>query len=58
MANEPAISPDFEKFTWRIEDFSKKNLMELRSKTFKIRGYAWYVLENEFTSIKILFVLR
>jgi hypothetical protein len=32
----------FEKFTWRIEDFSKKNGMKLKSKDFKIRGYTWY----------------
>ncbi|XP_058768513.1 MATH domain and coiled-coil domain-containing protein At3g58410-like [Vicia villosa] len=34
----------FEKFTWRIEDFSTKNGMKLKSKYFKIRGYTWRIL--------------
>ncbi|KAK2400781.1 MATH domain and coiled-coil domain-containing protein [Trifolium repens] len=34
----------FEKFTWKIEDFSKKNGMKLKSKDFKIRGYTWRIL--------------
>ncbi|XP_061351812.1 MATH domain and coiled-coil domain-containing protein At3g58270-like [Gastrolobium bilobum] len=44
MVNQVAPSADFEKFTWRIEDFSKKNAMKLRSKAFKIRGCTWRIL--------------
>ncbi|TKY53214.1 Ubiquitin carboxyl-terminal hydrolase 12 [Spatholobus suberectus] len=44
MVNDLTTSVDFEKFTWRIEDFSKQNLMKLRSKPFKIRGCTWRIL--------------
>ncbi|KAJ1423321.1 TRAF-like [Sesbania bispinosa] len=44
MVDELETGIDFEKFTWRIEDFSKKNAMKLRSKTFKIRGCSWRIL--------------
>lgn len=32
----------FDKFTWKIENFSKLNTANLRSKAFKIYGYKWY----------------
>ncbi|KAJ1432886.1 TRAF-like [Sesbania bispinosa] len=44
MVDELETGVDFEKFTWRIEDFSKKNAMKLRSRTFKIRGCSWRIL--------------
>ncbi|KAH1060717.1 hypothetical protein AAZX31_02G158700 [Glycine max] len=44
MVNELTTGVDFEKFSWKIEDFSKKNLMKLRSKPFKIRGCTWRLL--------------
>ncbi|KAK7278783.1 hypothetical protein RJT34_23819 [Clitoria ternatea] len=44
MENQWAESADFEKFTWEIEDFSKQNVMKLRSKRFKIRGCTWRIL--------------
>lgn len=44
MDNQLGSSVDFEKFTWKIEDFEKQNTMKLRSKAFKIRGCAWRIL--------------
>ncbi|KAG5126543.1 hypothetical protein JHK82_027378 [Glycine max] len=44
MVNELTTSVDFEKFSWKIEDFSKQNVMKLRSKPFKIRGCTWRIL--------------
>ncbi|MED6145252.1 hypothetical protein PIB30_023495 [Stylosanthes scabra] len=37
-------SADFEIFTWKIEDFTKKDITKLCSKAFKIRGYTWKLL--------------
>ncbi|MED6148508.1 hypothetical protein PIB30_053830 [Stylosanthes scabra] len=37
-------SADFEIFTWKIEDFTKKDITKLNSKPFKIRGYTWKLL--------------
>ncbi|KAK7355059.1 hypothetical protein VNO80_14304 [Phaseolus coccineus] len=44
MVNDLTRSVDFEKFSWKIEDFSKQNVMKLRSKPFKIRGCTWRIL--------------
>ncbi|KAK7268194.1 hypothetical protein RIF29_20885 [Crotalaria pallida] len=44
MENLLRSSVDFEKFTWKIENFSKQNTMKLRSKAFKIRGWSWRIL--------------
>ncbi|XP_057424731.1 MATH domain and coiled-coil domain-containing protein At3g58210-like isoform X2 [Lotus japonicus] len=44
MVNELATDVNFEKFTWRIEDFSKQDTLKLSSKKFVIRGYTWRIL--------------
>ncbi|KAL2326877.1 hypothetical protein Fmac_020304 [Flemingia macrophylla] len=44
MVNELMTNAEFEKFTWRIDDFQKQNIMKLRSKPFKIRGCTWRIL--------------
>ncbi|KAK7392746.1 hypothetical protein VNO78_21193 [Psophocarpus tetragonolobus] len=44
MVNDLATSSDFEKFSWKIEDFSKQNVIKLRSKPFKIRGCTWRII--------------
>ncbi|KAL1369315.1 hypothetical protein HN51_023410 [Arachis hypogaea] len=41
MRNKVGSSVDFEIFTWKIEDFTKKDITKLSSKAFKIRGYTW-----------------
>ncbi|KAK7284736.1 hypothetical protein RJT34_19489 [Clitoria ternatea] len=33
-----------ETFTWKIENFSKQNTKNLRSKAFRIQGYKWRIL--------------
>ncbi|CAJ1967357.1 unnamed protein product [Sphenostylis stenocarpa] len=50
MVNELDRSVDFEKFSWKIEDFSKQNVMKLRSKPFKIRGCTWRILVHPLRS--------
>ncbi|BAT96494.1 hypothetical protein LR48_Vigan02g020400 [Vigna angularis] len=50
MVNELSRSVDFEKFSWKIEDFSKQNIMKLRSKPFKIRGCTWRILVHPLRS--------
>ncbi|KAK4281767.1 hypothetical protein QN277_013222 [Acacia crassicarpa] len=32
---------NFDKYTWKIENFSKQNATNLRSKSFKIYGFKW-----------------
>jgi hypothetical protein len=36
------IVEKFEKFTWKIENFSCLKTDEVRSETFVIGGYPWY----------------
>ncbi|KAK7244716.1 hypothetical protein RIF29_39542 [Crotalaria pallida] len=43
MENQQEKSINFETFTWKIENFSKQNTMNLRSKAFKIRDYKWRI---------------
>ncbi|XP_047170948.1 ubiquitin C-terminal hydrolase 12-like [Vigna umbellata] len=51
MVNELSRSvDDFEKFSWKIEDFSKQNIMKLRSRPFKIRGCTWRILVHPLRS--------
>lgn len=39
----------FEKFTWKIENFSRLNKVEVYSEPFVLGGYPWYdILMNEF----------
>ncbi|XP_027349370.1 MATH domain and coiled-coil domain-containing protein At3g58270-like [Abrus precatorius] len=44
MDNQKGTNIDFETFTWKIEDFSKQNTKNLRSKAFRIQGYKWRIL--------------
>ncbi|TKY61871.1 Ubiquitin carboxyl-terminal hydrolase 12 [Spatholobus suberectus] len=43
MDNQKGTSINFEKFTWKIENFSKQNIKKLQSKAFRIRGYKWQI---------------
>ncbi|KAJ4744588.1 TRAF-like superfamily protein [Rhynchospora pubera] len=40
----PKPSELFGRFTWRIESFSQINKRELRSNSFDVGGYKWYIL--------------
>ncbi|CAJ2632155.1 unnamed protein product [Trifolium pratense] len=44
MDNQKGKSINFEPFVWKIENFSKQNTKNLRSKAFKIGGYKWRIL--------------
>ncbi|XP_054783876.1 MATH domain and coiled-coil domain-containing protein At3g58270-like [Prosopis cineraria] len=45
MENQQGINKvvAFDKFTWKIENFSKQNATNLRSKPFKIYGFKWKI---------------
>ncbi|KAF7818902.1 MATH domain and coiled-coil domain-containing protein [Senna tora] len=43
MENQQGKGIVFDKFTWKIENFSKLNTANLRSKVFKIYGYKWKI---------------
>ncbi|KAG8092975.1 hypothetical protein GUJ93_ZPchr0012g20390 [Zizania palustris] len=40
----PRPSELYGKFTWRIDNFSQINKRELRSNSFDVGGYKWYIL--------------
>ncbi|CAM8980307.1 unnamed protein product [Rhodiola kirilowii] len=44
--DESGLKPSdlYGKFTWKIDKFSQINKRELRSSTFEIGGYKWYIL--------------
>ncbi|XP_058740727.1 MATH domain and coiled-coil domain-containing protein At3g58270-like [Vicia villosa] len=44
MDNHKGKSINFEPFVWKIENFSKQNTKNLRSKSFRIGGYKWRIL--------------
>ncbi|KAE9585324.1 hypothetical protein Lal_00018151 [Lupinus albus] len=43
MENQQGTSLNFEKFTWKVENFSKQNTMNLQSKKFKLQGCKWRI---------------
>ncbi|CAL0326681.1 unnamed protein product [Lupinus luteus] len=43
MENQQRTSLNFETFEWKIENFSKQNIMNLQSKKFQIQGCKWRI---------------
>ncbi|XP_061372168.1 MATH domain and coiled-coil domain-containing protein At3g58270-like isoform X2 [Gastrolobium bilobum] len=44
MDRQNGTEIDFETFPWKIENFSKQDTKNLRSRAFRIRGYKWRIL--------------
>ncbi|CAL5194379.1 unnamed protein product [Lathyrus oleraceus] len=44
MEDEQSSVEKFEKFTWKVENFSRLNTNEVRSKPFVLGGYPWRIL--------------
>ncbi|PNX91135.1 ubiquitin carboxyl-terminal hydrolase family protein, partial [Trifolium pratense] len=44
MEPQEASTEIFEKFTWKIENFSRLNAEKICSEPFILCGYPWYVI--------------
>ncbi|KAL5060452.1 hypothetical protein RYX36_032056 [Vicia faba] len=44
MEHEESSVEKFKKFTWKVENFSRLNTNEVRSKPFILGGYPWRIL--------------
>jgi hypothetical protein len=61
MEQEQSIVEKYEKFTWKIKNFSRlKNLYAVCSEPFVIGGYPWYYdlisMSDEFPHVRIYWI--